>query len=187
MVTEGIGNDKVCPGTVAYQCGVCGHTIADDVYDVNRHAIVPAVGVCISCYDHTCGELQDSNLLNSERGVAPFIVEESCRPLMCSLCADGGELLCCGDGSTCHHNFCTECVSSVMGEGYLKVCTELLMIFRSSAVFLYVVYVCATIDCSIMKHRSCSIVTLTLYTYYPSIILIKTILYLPNTLEGDVE
>ena len=99
-------------------CTVCRHDIGNEVFSVHRHPVVASLGVCGMCSEDTCKELVELGLL-VEGDVAPFDAEERGRPDACSLCTDGGDLMCCGEGSACHHMFCADCISSVMDEGYL--------------------------------------------------------------------
>ena len=87
-------------------CTGCGHMLDHYAYKICSHPFIP-VPLCQLCYDDVREKLKDTSVNTEDR---------------CSWCGqdDSGELYVCGDGSTCKHNFCDDCLRQNLGPNFVE-------------------------------------------------------------------
>ena len=87
-------------------CTGCSHVLDHYAYKICSHPFIP-VPLCQLCYDDVREKLKDTTVNTEDR---------------CSWCGqdDAGELFVCGDGSTCKHNFCDDCLRQNLGHNFVE-------------------------------------------------------------------
>ena len=89
------------------ECCLCDHKLDHYALKVCTHPTIP-VPLCLLCSEELSSRLQD----NEEDAET----EDQCS--FCGMC-EQGELFICGDGTTCTHSFCSECLKRNLGNDFL--------------------------------------------------------------------
>jgi hypothetical protein len=87
-------------------CTICDQNLNNPVYKICSHDILK-VPLCILCF-----ESQAASINNEE-----FLCEEDAQK--CTWCTESGDLFVCGDGESCSHLFCVDCIESRLGNDKL--------------------------------------------------------------------
>ena len=105
-------NDSNNDGSDCYEfpylvCCKCNHDMNHPAYRIFKH---PDIGtpLCILCYDEV---LEVTNRSSNDMIVDDNNDNDND---ICTWCKDkdGGTLYICGDGSTCNHSFCEDCINN---------------------------------------------------------------------------
>ena len=107
--TQTEGKDVVTsndsPHQINIQCSLCEFILEDNVFKVCEHPLI-SVPLCMLCLEDIQIRLRDDEIIVDDR---------------CSWCFrdDADEVLICGDGTNCCHNFCYSCISRNLGVEYV--------------------------------------------------------------------
>ena len=96
------------------ECSVCHHGFGDSTLKVCKHPILD-VPTCVICHD-----MFNEKWVNADQN-------DSGGKDICSWCGgdECGHLFICGDGATCPHSFCEECIKENLGVEKLKEIDEI--------------------------------------------------------------
>lgn len=88
-------------------CTLCSHNLDHFALRISSHPRIP-VPVCLLCLEDVTKKFED--------------VEEDDSNDQCSWCGDfdKGELFICGDGTSCKHYFCPNCIETNLGSAFLS-------------------------------------------------------------------
>lgn len=96
------------------ECSLCDHKLDHYALMVCEHPTLPVL-LCLLCLEDISEKLQD-NEKESRTG-------EQCS--WCGMCEhEGGTLYICGDGETCSHSFCSDCLERNLGSQFISSLDE---------------------------------------------------------------